>query len=67
MDILLLWLGRIAGIAGTLLSAFAAVERLLGNYWSAGFQVGTLFAAGAVAMLFGCLCFTAVLSGRARA
>lgn len=61
MDISLIWLGRIAGIAGAALSAFAGVMRLTGNYWFGGFQVGTLLAGGAVAMIFGCLCFAAYL------
>jgi hypothetical protein len=66
MDILLIWLGRIGGIVGALLCAFAVVMRLAGNYWFGGFQVGTLLAGGAVAMIFGCLCFAAYLVQNAR-
>lgn len=67
MDVLLLWLGRVAGIGGTLLSAFAIAMRLAGKYWVGSFQVGTLLAAGAVAMIFGCLCFAAFLAQNVRA
>lgn len=66
MDALLLWMGRIAGISGILLSALAVALRLTGNYWFAGFQIGTLFAGGAVAMILGCLCFAAFLAQNAR-
>lgn len=67
MDNLLLWLGRIAGLGGVLLCIFAVVLRLRGTYWIASFQVGTVLAAGAVAMIFGCLCFLAYLANNAKA
>jgi hypothetical protein len=67
MEVLLLWLGRAAGIAGTLLCAFAVVLRLTGKFWFAGFQTGTVLAAGAVAMIFGCLCFAAFVAQNLKA
>lgn len=66
MDVLLIWSGRIAGAVGALLSAFAIAMRLAGKYWTGGFQVGTLLAGGAVAMIFACLCFAAYLVQNAR-
>lgn len=63
MDILLK-LGRIAGVVGVLLCVAGVAVRLGGEYWIAGFQVGTLLQAGTTAMVFGCLCFLAVLAHR---
>ena len=63
MDILLK-LGRITGVVGVLLCIAGIAVRLGGAYWIAGFQVGTLLQAGIAAMVFGCLCFLAVLTHR---
>jgi len=60
----LLWLGRIIGALGTLLCALSVVLRLLGNYWLAGFQVGTLLQAGSAALVFGCFCLLLHLTQR---
>jgi hypothetical protein len=54
MDVLLLSLGRAAGFAGVLLCVVVAVARLLGNYWLAGFQLGTLMQAGIAGVVIGC-------------
>ncbi|EXI89272.1 MAG: hypothetical protein AW11_01595 [Candidatus Accumulibacter regalis] len=54
MDALLLLLGRVVGFAGLLLCVVAAVARLLGNYWLAGIQLGTLMQAGIAAVVIGC-------------
>ncbi|WP_291986808.1 hypothetical protein [Candidatus Accumulibacter sp. ACC007] len=54
MDGLLLLLGRAVGFAGLLLCVVSAVARLLGNYWLAGFQLGTLLQAGIAAVVIGC-------------
>lgn len=62
MNILLSWLGRIAGIGGAALCMAAAVIRLQGMYSAAGFQLGTLFQAGTSAMTFACLCLLVSLS-----
>lgn len=61
---ILLKLGRIAGASGVLLCILGVAVRLGGAYWIAGFQVGTLLQAGIAAMVFGCLCFLAVLTHR---
>lgn len=66
MESLLLWMGRIAGVAGLALSAWAAYSRVVGAYYAAGFQVGTLLLAGMTAMLVGCFCLLLVLTGRSR-
>lgn len=62
MDALLLWLGRAAGFGGALICAIAVLFRLSGGYFLGGFQVGTLLLAGAVTMLFGCVCLLAWLT-----
>ncbi|MDP2811887.1 MAG: hypothetical protein Q8O34_17245 [Rhodocyclaceae bacterium] len=62
MNVLLLTLGRIGGFGGALLCAIVFLLRVSGNYWIAGFQVGTLFMASIAAMVFGCVCFLAYLT-----
>lgn len=57
-------LGRLAGLAGVLVSAVAVVVRLSGVYWLAGFQVRTLLLAE---MLMGCLSLLMLLTSRAGA
>jgi len=64
MELLLLSLGRIAGIAGAAVCAIAGVARLAGAYWLGGFQVTTLLQVGVALMVLGCLCFLAVLLER---
>jgi hypothetical protein len=59
---LLLWIGRLGGIAGVLLSVAAVLVRLRGVYTVAGFQVGTLLLAGMAAMLAGCLGYLAAIA-----
>jgi hypothetical protein len=66
MQSILLWIGRIAGIAGLLLSAWATVARLQGAYFAAGFQVGTLLLVGMTGMIVACFCLLFVLTMRPR-
>lgn len=66
MKRLLLWIGRLGGIVGVLLSAVAVLVRLRGMYSVAGFQVGTLLLAGMAAMLAGCLGYLAALTEHSR-
>ena len=67
MEALLLWVGRLGGIAGILLSAGAAWLRFRGIYSFAGLQIGTLLLAGIAAMLVGCLGYLATMvEGRRR-
>lgn len=64
MDNLLLNIGRVAGLVGAAAFAIAIVARLLGVFWLAGFQVGTLMQAGVAAMVLGCFSLLLVLAGR---
>ncbi|GAB4167573.1 MAG: hypothetical protein Fur0039_05440 [Rhodocyclaceae bacterium] len=64
MDNALLWAGRLAGIAGVLVTALAVLARLAGNFLVGGFQVGTLMQAGTAAMVFGCLAYVALIARR---
>ena len=66
MEGILLWIGRIAGIVGLLLSAWAATARLQGSYFAGGFQIGTLLTVGMTGMLIGCFCLLLVLTMRTR-
>ena len=66
MESLLLWTGRIAGIVGLAISAWAAYHRLTGAFFAGGFQVGTLLLAGITGMLIACFCLLLVLTGRSR-
>ena len=63
MDVLL-WLGRIGGIAGVVVTAIALLARLTGLYWVAGVQSVTLFTGGTALMVFGCLAYVAALVER---
>lgn len=67
MDALLLWLGRVAGCGGLLLCVVAVVVRLAGNYYLGSFQLMTLMAGGAVAVVVGCFLLLLVLTAPARA
>jgi hypothetical protein len=62
---LLLWIGRLGGIVGVLMSAVAVFARYRGTYNVAGFQVGTLLLAGIATMVVGCLAYLAFMAERA--
>jgi len=64
MDTLLLWVGRLAGLGGVLLCAWAIYNRIGGSFSAGGFQVGTLLQAGMTAILVGCFCLLIVLTNR---
>ena len=66
MESILLWIGRIAGIAGLLLSGWAAAARLQGSYFAGGFQIGTLLLVGMTGMIIACFCLLFVLTMRPR-
>jgi hypothetical protein len=66
MEGILLWLGRIAGIAGLGLSVWAAAARLQGAYFAGGFQIGTLLMVGITGMIIACFCLLVVLTMRPR-
>jgi hypothetical protein len=64
MQEVLVWIGRLAGIAGVALCGVAVAARALGAFWLGGFQVGTLLQVGVAAMVLGCLSFLAALTER---
>ena len=64
MDSLLLWIARLAAIAGILICAVAVATRFSGTFIMLGIQTGTLLQAGMAVMLVGCLSFLAVLTRR---
>ena len=66
MEIALLWIGRLAGVGGLVLCAWAIYNRLNGSHFAAGFQVGTLLQAGTTAMLVACFCLLLALTNRPR-
>lgn len=66
MESLLLWIGRIAGVAGLILSAWAAYSRMTGAYFAGGFQIGTLLLVGMTGMIIACFCLLLVLTRRPR-
>jgi hypothetical protein len=66
METLLLWIGRLAGLGGVALCAWAVYNRMAGSYFVGGFQIGTLLQAGMVAILVACLCLLVVLTNRPR-
>lgn len=61
-SVLLLTIGRLAGVAGLLLCIVAFGVRLTGVYFLGGFQLGTLLLAGIAAMIAGCFCLLLVLT-----
>lgn len=64
MDNLLLWLGRLAGVAGVAMIVVAAATRLTGAYWLGGFQVGTVLLGGTAALAAGCFALLLVMTSR---
>ena len=61
---LLLWIGRIAGVGGSVLCAIAVLARIRGVYGIAGFQIGTVLLGGMALMLTACLCYIVVVAER---
>ena len=62
MESILLWIGRIAGIVGLAVSAWAAIARLQGAYFAGGFQIGTLLLGGMTGMIIACFCLLLALT-----
>lgn len=62
----LLSTGRLAGVAGVLLSVLAGIARMSGRFLLGRVEVGTVLTAGIAAMVFACLCFLVVLTNQAR-
>ena len=66
MESILLWIGRIAGLGGLILSGWAAIARLQGAYFAGGFQIGTLLLVGMTGIIIACFCLLLVLTMRPR-
>ena len=62
METLLLWIGRLAGLAGIALCTFAVLVRLAGLWHLGTFQVGTLLEVGMAGMLLACLAYLSTLA-----
>lgn len=60
-SMILRWLGRLAAVAGVLLSAVSGILRLQGHFWLGGFQAGTLLLGGIALMVFACLCYLVLI------
>jgi hypothetical protein len=58
----LMWIGRLAGLAGVLLCALSLGSRFGETYYLGGISVGTLFNAGVGAMVAGCLAYVSALA-----
>ena len=65
MTNLLLWLGRLAGLAGILVVLVAVATRARGLYAVGGYQAGTLLLVGIALMVLGCLAYVGSLAERA--
>lgn len=66
MKVVLIWMARLAGVAGVLMMALAAFARLGGEYWLGGFQVGTILQVGMALTLVACLGYIAALVERSK-
>jgi uncharacterized membrane protein len=66
MDQLMLNGGRVLGLIGLLVAAFAVVARLMGYYVVGGFQAATLLAGGMGVLLAGCFALLWVLTAERR-
>ena len=64
METLLIWTGRLAGLAGVVLCVIAGAARLSRVYWLGQFQAITLLQVGVASMVLGCLCLLMVLLER---
>jgi len=63
---ILLWIGRLSGAVGVLLTAVSVGARLAGKYQLGSFQLLTLLDAGTAGMVMACLAYIAVLAERQR-
>ena len=60
----LIWLARIAAVAGVSLIAVAVVARVSGLYTLGGFSSGTILLGGMAAVLLACLGYVTALAER---
>ena len=66
MERLLLWIGRLGGIAGIVLMAIAVVARLQGRFMVGDYQVGTMLIVGIAGLVAGCFGYAAAVAERPR-
>ncbi len=64
MEMLLLWIGRVAGIVGALVALGAVLMRVQGAFTVGNFQTGTLLQAAIALMLIGCLGYISAMGER---
>jgi cytochrome bd-type quinol oxidase subunit 1 len=64
MHVFLLWIGRLAGTVGVLVTALAVLLRVTGSYQLGSFQMLTVLQAGPAAMVMACLGYVAALAER---
>ena len=64
METLLLWIGRLAGLAGVVMVVCAVFSRMRGNYLLGDYQVSTILQGGIALMVIGCLAYAAVAGER---
>ena len=64
METLLIWTGRLVGLAGVVLCVIAGATRLSGAYWLGQFQATTLLQVGVAGMVLACLCLLMALLER---
>ena len=63
---MLMWIGRLAGLLGVVLTGIAVAARLAGTYQLGSFQALTLLDAGTAAMVMGGLAYVAALAEQGR-
>jgi hypothetical protein len=62
MRLLLVWMGRLSGATGVLVSAVAVLARVSGSFHVGNFEASTLLQAGIAAMVVGCLAYVASIA-----
>ena len=62
MRTLLIWAARLSALAGIALIALAVVTRVSGSYRVGTFDVATVLFGGMVALVTGCLAYTASIA-----
>ena len=61
MALLLVWVGRLAGSLGALVTGLAVLARATGSFHLGSFEAMTLLQAGVAAMVLGCLAYLAAM------
>ncbi len=64
MTSILSTIGRVVGALGVLLTLFAGLWRILGNFWLGSFSTGTVLLGGMGGMLIGCFLLLAAMPAR---